>query len=164
MSRRNDKLIAKIVREAYDRCMEAGGGHFDLDEVIRAVVAELHAHELDTNLIEEIAENAVAAEDKRRQAQSTSSQLNLLSEDDDCLDGTWRLGDRQRVRVGSANRDDYLRHLSLVDENATKVLQAAQKEHAQAAELLPYMTDAAVTITDAREAWRHDNDDGGDAS
>lgn len=153
------RLLAKIVREIYDRCLAEGGDRTTPEEIKAAISAELEAREIDRALIDEIAEDAFEREADRRARQATSAQLNLLTGEDDALDATWRIGG-ERVRVRAANRDDLLRKLDQQRTNAINVNEAMVRADCEAKALLPYMTDATVTIADAREAWQRDNSGG----
>jgi hypothetical protein len=131
-----------------------------LDDVVAEIEAELTAEGLAVDLLHDIAEDAAAAEDKARVSKSTSGQLDLLTGDEESLEGMWRLGGRTRVQVRHARRRDYLTHLGAQEDNGARVMAALSKAHREAAELLPYMVDELVTVEEAARMWRRDNPGG----
>lgn len=154
MSRKNDSRLRKIAATAYERVRDRNAGRVDLDEVVTEVETELEAEGLAADLLHDIAKEFAEAEDRVRCSRSTSGQLDLLTGEDESLDGMWRLGGRLRVQVRHAKRTEYLAHLAAQGDNASRVTAAYAKAQREAAELLPYMVDDSVTVEQARAAWR----------
>lgn len=97
---------------------------------------------------------AVKNEDERR---TTPSHQAALPGWPDAEDDFWVVGEGERVRVGAASADDHLRHVQLIDENASRITAAAVADRERYYRLAPYYLQGARTVADAAAQWQRDH-------
>lgn len=156
MSKTNSRY-RKIARECYDRVLDETGGRCNVEDIADEVREEIRAQEVGDDILDDFVEGLVKAEDDRRASRADSGQLDLLTGDEEALDAVWRTGGGNRVQVRHATRVDGYARLGIRAENVAHVNAAFAKDQQQFAQLIPYLTDDTITITQARAAWRKNN-------
>lgn len=147
-----NRRYTKIASAAYDRHADRGQ-RFNLFDVIADIEEELTGETVTAELIREFATQLAHAVDGRRAQRSESQQLDLLTGDTSGLDTIWRLGEGVRVRARYANRTDVVAWIGMKADNAKRVTLAYEKDRDTIAQLLPFMTDDAVLLGQATDAW-----------
>lgn len=145
-------------KQAYDNIATAHQDRIpdllDVKEELKRITPPADLVTWNAALIDSAAWAATVSEDDQRTSPEVQASLPGWP---DAEDRFWKLDDGERVRVAAATADDHVKHIQLVDHNASQVTAAALAAREKYYRLAPYYARGARTVSEAAAAWQRDH-------